>query len=111
MGFVRVCSLDDVWEGEFDAFEVEGRKVLVAILPGGQVCATQAECPHQQGELVDGELNGTVLTCPVHLWEFDLNTYKGVNPTHAQLACYPVKIEGDDIYVDVEGDSPKFAHS
>ena len=111
MAFVKVCTLDDVWEGEMEAFDVGDREVLIVHLPGGRVCATQTECPHQQGDLVDGELDGTILTCSVHLWQFDVSTYKGVNPSRSELACYPVKIEDDAVYVDIEGDSPKFAHS
>jgi len=38
-------------------------------------------------------------------------TGKGVNPDHAELALYPIKIEGDDIYVDVVGIEPKFSHA
>jgi toluene monooxygenase system ferredoxin subunit len=111
MGFVKVCTLDDLWEGDMEAFEVEGQRILLCHLPGGEVRATQTECPHQQGDLVDGELDGTRLTCPMHLWEFDVKTCKGINPTHPTLANYPVKIDGDDIYVDPDGDTPKYARS
>jgi toluene monooxygenase system ferredoxin subunit len=75
------------------------------------VRATQVECPHQQGDLTEGLLDGTSLTCPVHLWEFDVKTCQGINPTHATLASYPVKLDGDDVYVDPDGDTPKYAHS
>lgn len=111
MGFVRVCSLDDLWEGDMEAFEVDGRRILLLHLAGGEVRATQTECPHQQGDLVDGELVGTTLTCPAHLWQFDVKTCKGINPTHPTIASYPVKLDGDDVYVDPDGDSPKYAHS
>lgn len=111
MGFVKVCTLDDLWEGDMEAFEVEGRRVLLVHLPGGEVRATQVECPHQQGDLTEGLLDGTTLTCPVHLWEFDVKTCQGINPTHATLASYPVKLDGDDVYVDPDGDTPKYAHS
>jgi toluene monooxygenase system ferredoxin subunit len=111
MSFVKVCTLDDVWEGDMGAFEVDGQRILVVHLPGGEVRATQVECPHQQGDLTEGLLDGTSLTCPVHLWEFDVKTCQGINPKHSTLANYPVKIDGDDIYVDPDGDTPKFARS
>ena len=111
MGFVKVCTLDDLWEGDMEAFEVEGRRILLVHLPGGEVRATQVECPHQQGDLTEGLLDGTTLTCPVHLWEFDVKTCQGINPTHSTLASYPVKLDGDDVYVDPDGDTPKYAHS
>jgi toluene monooxygenase system ferredoxin subunit len=111
MGFVKVCTLDDLWEGDMEAFDVEGQRILLVHLPGGEVRATQVECPHQQGDLTEGLLDGTSLTCSVHLWEFDVMTCQGINPKHPTLANYPVKIDGDDIYVDPDGDTPKYAHS
>lgn len=111
MGFVHVCTLDDVWEGEMESFDVGDKEVLIAHLDGGEVVATQAICPHQETDLVEGELDKTTLTCAKHLWTFDLTRCQGINPDHSTLARYPVKVEGDDIYVDPEGDTPKRAHS
>lgn len=111
MSFVHVCSLDDLWEGEMDQFEVAGTELLLAHLDGGEIIATQAICPHQQFELVEGELEQNKLTCKQHLWQFDLPTCKGINPSHAELARYPVKVEDDEVYVDPAGDTPKVAHS
>lgn len=111
MAFELVTSLDDLWEGDMESFEVGDQEILVAHLPGDEVVATQAICPHQQIELVEGELVGTTLTCRAHLWQFDLTTCQGINPGHATLARFPVKLDGDDVYVDPTGDTPKVAHS
>lgn len=111
MTFHRVTTLDELWEGDMESFTVDGVDVLVARLDGGEVVATQAICPHQQMELVEGELTKNTLTCKLHLWQFDLTTCKGINPTHAELARYPVKVEDDVIYVDPHGDTAKIAHS
>src|SRR5262245_58232847 len=111
MAFVRACGLDDLWEGEMDSFEIGSKEVLIAHLDGGEVVATQAVCPHQRTELVDGTLERNTLTCHAHLWTFDLAACRGINPAHAELARYPVKVDGDDVYVDPDGDTPKTAHS
>lgn len=109
MAFTRVCSLDDLWEGDMQAFDVAGTEVLVAHLEGGIVRATQAYCPHQRVALVEGDLEGVTLMCSQHLWEFDLVTCKGINPDHAEIANYPTEIRGEEIFVDPDGDSPKNA--
>ena len=44
-------------------------------------------------------LEGVILTCPAHLWEFDVETGEGVNPTGCHLTTYPVKVEGEQIFV------------
>ncbi|GAA3250985.1 Rieske 2Fe-2S domain-containing protein [Pseudonocardia petroleophila] len=111
MAFVRVCSLDDVWENDMESFDVGDKEILIVHLDGGEVVATQAICPHQQVELVEGELDKKTLICTNHMWTFDLTTCKGINPGHSELARYPVKLDGDDIYIDPDGDTPKIAHS
>ena len=109
MAFQKVCTTDDVWEGEMQAFTVDGTDIVVIHAPGDEWRAIQAICPHQEVELVEGDLEGAVLTCRMHLWQFDVLTGRGVNPEHAELALYPIKVEGDDVYVDVAGIEPKFA--
>lgn len=105
--FTKVCTLDDVWEGDMDSFEVDGVEVLIIVLDGGDVIATQSICPHQRVELAEGEFDGKkVLTCKQHLWQFDVRTGAGINPVHAAIAMYPVKVEGDDILVDLHGAKP-----
>ncbi len=110
MAFTKVCSLDELWQGEMEVFEVVNTEVLLIHTESGEVQAVQAICPHQEVDLVDGELEGEVLTCCMHLWQFNVTTGKGINPTHAELAKYPVKIDGQNILVDIEGIEPKFAH-
>jgi toluene monooxygenase system ferredoxin subunit len=104
--FQRVCSLDDLWENDMAVYEVDGRQVLVVHLLGGEVRAIQPSCPHQAQPLVDGTLAGTVLTCQAHRWEFDVRQGKGVNPEDTELRSFPVKVEQDEIYVDVAGVAP-----
>ncbi|MFK5949756.1 MAG: Rieske 2Fe-2S domain-containing protein [Methylococcales bacterium] len=107
MAYEKLCTLDDVWEGDMDVFTTScGVDVLILGVENGDVRAFQAMCPHQEIELVDGEFDGKILTCKAHLWQFDTDTGKGVNPKGCQLAQYPVKIDGDDIYVNVEGIEP-----
>jgi len=111
MAFSKVCTLDDLWKGEMEAFEIDGTDVLLVHTDSGKIHAVQAVCPHQEVDLAEGELEGQVLTCCMHLWQFDVVTGQGVNPTHAELAKYPVKVEGEDIWVDVAGIEVKFAHA
>ncbi|UZE50967.1 Rieske 2Fe-2S domain-containing protein [Rhodopseudomonas sp. P2A-2r] len=111
MAFQRVCTLDDLWQGEMMNYTVGGIDVLLVHTDAGQLVATQAMCPHQEVELVQGELSGCILTCRAHLWRFNVVEGKGINPDHAELAIYPIKVEDDVVYVDVEGVEPKFAHS
>ena len=47
----------------------------------------------------EGELEGTIVTCPWHGWTYDITT--GVSPDDSDCAVerYDVKVEGDDVMV------------
>ena len=112
MAFEKICTLDDVWEGDMDSFETkDGSEVLVVCLEGGEVKVYQSVCPHQETALVDGKFEDGVLTCHAHLWQFDCRTGKGVNPDDCELAQYPTKLERDDVYVDTAGIVPFKSHT
>ena len=100
MAFHEVCKLDDLWQGEMAAFEVDGHDVLVVHTEGGEVRAYPGVCPHQDHPLVDGVLADGVLTCSAHLWQFDVETGEGVNPKDCALLKLPVKVDNDTIFVD-----------
>jgi toluene monooxygenase system ferredoxin subunit len=109
MAFVKVCSLEELWEGEMESFEVDGQEVLVLCRDGGEVRAFQGVCPHQDVPLVEGKFDGKVLVCRAHQWVFDASSGSGVNPAGCQLAEYPIRIDGDDVFVDTAGVTPRFA--
>lgn len=111
MSFTKVCTVDDLWEGEMQSFSVNGHDVLLVCADGGKVKAFQGICPHQDIPLSEGKFDGQKIICRAHLWQFDAGTGKGVNPVDCALAEYPVKQEGDDILVETEGVTPLFAHT
>jgi len=114
MAFEKICTLDDVWEGDMKAFTTsDGTEVLVVAHENDTVVIFQNMCPHQEITLGQkGTLNEDgVLTCTAHLWEFDSCTGAGLNPTDCKLAVYPSKVDGDDVYVDTDGIIPEVSHS
>lgn len=109
--FHKVASTDDLWEGEMTEVEV-GEHVVVLVWPeGGAPRAWQGMCPHQDIPLAEGRFDGKVLTCRAHQWTFDACTGAGINPGHCRLAEYPVRVDGNDILVAVDGVQPLFAAS
>jgi nitrite reductase/ring-hydroxylating ferredoxin subunit len=47
---------------------------------GDEVLCSQAFCPHLGGPLFQGTLHGDSVTCPWHLWRFDLRSGARVDP-------------------------------
>lgn len=103
MSFAEAATLDDVWIGEKIGVVVGGKPVLLVNV-GGTICAFEDRCCHKGVPLSNGTLEGHVLTCGVHGWTYDARTGAGINPERANLVCFPVRIEGNAILVDVEGE-------
>jgi nitrite reductase/ring-hydroxylating ferredoxin subunit len=76
--------------GEVRAACHRGRDVAVAVRDDGSVVVVIDRCPHDGGPLSDGYLDGGVLVCPRHGWEFDLTTGASAGrPGHALELCPP----------------------
>lgn len=71
-------------------------KILIFLVEGAPV-ATAARCPHAHGPLHQGEVCGTVLTCPWHGWSFDLVTGECEEDPDLLLPRYSLQVEGNDI--------------
>lgn len=111
MAFEKLCKMDDLWEGEMEAFEVGDQEILVVWPTDGEIVAFQAVCPHQDIPLVEGKFDGKSIICRAHQWAFDCRTGAGINPSDCRLAKYPVKVEGENLMVDTAGVQPLFAHT
>ena len=67
----------------------------------GTLYAIDGICPHSGGPLGHGALEGHVLACPFHAWEFDCRTGECLPRASLKQATYAVKIENGEIYVDL----------
>ena len=98
--FVRVARQDELPLGSSKEVEVQGR--LVALFNrDGQILALDGVCPHAGGPLSEGTIEGTVVTCPWHGWQFDLTTGHNVHNSKCVQQCYPVKTEGGEILLSL----------
>ena len=61
-------------------------------------------CPHAGFALADGEFDATtgIVTCPEHGSRFDVHSGERIQgPADYSIKTYPIKVDGDDIYVYV----------
>jgi 3-phenylpropionate/trans-cinnamate dioxygenase ferredoxin subunit len=102
MSFVRACSVADVPADEALAVTVDDITIAVA-RDGDDWYAIYDECSHEAIPLSEGDLEGTEIECWLHGSRFDLRTGKPTSlPATEPVAIYPVKVEGDDVLVDVQ---------
>ena len=97
--YKQVCTLDDIWAGEMELFEVDGEEVLIIHTDDGEIRAYDPVCPHQDHPLIEGEFENCILTCPAHLWTFNAKTGDGINPGDSKLNAYPVVVVDDVVKV------------
>lgn len=100
--FKTVCSTEEVWEGELQEFSVDARDIIIIHTEHAGFRAYDARCPHQDQSLAEATLDGNVLTCPAHLWQFDVTTGAGVNPANCKLTTFPCKVVDDHVLVDLD---------
>lgn len=62
-------------------------------------------CAHRGASLAEGYLDGSIVTCPWHAWQFDVVTGACQNVPGASQKVYPVKVSGDDVLVKLGGAS------
>jgi NAD(P)H-dependent nitrite reductase small subunit len=98
--WVKIASKSELANGSGKVVAVGDQQVALFHLDG-RFYAIDNTCPHRGGPLGEGELDGSVVTCPWHGWEFDITT--GASPINP-AACvkkFNVKAEGEDILIEV----------
>jgi nitrite reductase (NADH) small subunit len=96
----RIGSLAVLRAGTPLSAEIAGARVAV-FLVDGEIVATTGRCPHAGGPLAQGVLCGATLNCPWHGWTYDLKTGACEEDPGIRLPFYPVRIEGDDVFVSL----------
>ena len=111
--FIEVAKIEELKNGTMKMVMAEGREILL-IRVGDNYFATDNRCSHMNGDLSQGKLEGTIVTCSRHGSQFDITNgqvvrwLKGglmsklgaaLKPSKA-LQVYNVKVEGGKVLVD-----------
>ena len=99
MPWQRVCFVDDIKDGQIYGADLEGLRVMLT-KDGQAIYANSRNCLHAGADLGNGDLVGTVVTCPLHFWKFDTVDGHCVQIPQAKIKNFPVKIENSEVYVD-----------
>jgi nitrite reductase/ring-hydroxylating ferredoxin subunit len=101
MAFMKVASAGEIPVGHGQLVEADGVTVAVFNAGGGRFYACGALCPHEDGPLADGWLEGDVVVCPWHGYDYELATGRcRVDPDLA-VPVYRVRVTGDAVEVDI----------
>jgi len=102
MSFVRACSMSEVPDEGAKRVVIDGVPVSV-VRSEGEVFAIYDVCSHAEVSLSEGEVEDGHIECWLHGSMFDLRSGKPTGPPATQpIPVYPVKVEGDEIFVAVQ---------
>ena len=97
---VVVGRVVEIPMGEGRAFVAGGEQVAVFRLRDGSLHATQAACPHAGGPLADGQTDGNVLVCPLHLYAYRWSDGAATGGT-TPIRVFPVRDVDGEVVVEV----------
>lgn len=95
---IEIAHTGDIPVGRVRAYDVAGRKIALYHTATG-FYATDNTCPHRGGPLAEGDLMGNEITCPWHLWGFDVTTGLCSGNSEIAVARHEVQIDGDRVLV------------
>ena len=98
MKWIRVTSTENIPLREGRSVRIGEDEIAIFNLGEGEFVAVDNACPHRGGPLGEGELEGCLLTCPWHAWQFDVRTGESATDD-SKVAVYESKVEGDRVFV------------
>ena len=97
---LAVAKTGDIAPGTMKAVDAGGKQILLANV-GGSFFAIQRKCPHMGFNLCKGKLHAHVVTCPLHRAAVDPANMLIVKIKTKNAEAFPVKIEGEQVFVSV----------
>jgi 3-phenylpropionate/trans-cinnamate dioxygenase ferredoxin component len=101
---IDICPIDELPPGGMRLVEHEDLEIGVFNC-AGEVLAIEDRCSHDDGTLVEGELDQESCTveCPRHGSRFDLRTGRPLTlPAYVPVETFPVSVADGIIRVEIE---------
>jgi nitrite reductase/ring-hydroxylating ferredoxin subunit len=98
--FVKVAEKGDLIEGFGKVVTIEGRNIALFRVKD-EYFALANVCLHRGGPLGEGNVSGSVVTCPWHGWKFDVRTGSFTVIPTLKVTTYKVKEEDGSIMIGI----------
>lgn len=98
--FKDAATVQEIEPGEGMVVELDGREIALFNVDGAYY-ALENTCCHRGGPLGEGRLDGSTVTCPWHLWQFDVKNGECQNSPGDRVRAYDVIVEGDRVRVKI----------
>ena len=102
---VVACPITDLPPGASTTVDAGGRSVALFNVEG-EIVAIDNVCAHKGQPLADGVVRNGIVTCPAHLWRYDVRTVERTDAPGFRQARFPITVEDGTISVDVPEPAP-----
>lgn len=97
---VKVAELSELVPGKAKVVSVAGRELAIFNLDG-RIYAIDNVCLHEGGPLGEGKVKGEIVTCPWHLWRYNIKTGELIDEPRLKVETYQVTVRGQEVLVSL----------
>lgn len=94
------AKVTEIPQGGVKQVDVDGTEYAICHAESGWY-ALHGTCPHQGGPLGHGALQGHMVVCPLHAWEFDCRTGENDFDPDCKVPTVQVVVQGDEVYLEL----------
>ncbi len=97
--WIQVGTLADIPKQGARVVRTRDGDIAVFRTAADEVFALRDRCPHKGGPLSQGIVHGNKVACPLHDWKINLDTGLAVAPDEGCAARFPVRREGEAVFL------------
>lgn len=98
--FVKICKTADIYNRKGKRFQLDDENEIAIFKVDGKFYAVDNICPHNHtSQIYDGYIENLYVACPVHGFQFHLETGEQPTKMGCRLRTFEIKIEDEIIYV------------
>jgi nitrite reductase/ring-hydroxylating ferredoxin subunit len=99
---IRLANEKDIPEGGRFVVSLPKGHDIVLFKVEGKIYALDNACPHMGGPLGEGDVEGDIVTCPWHGWQFDIKSGECINVPGDNATCIPLKVIDGEVFLDTK---------
>jgi len=100
--WIRACAREEIEIEDLVRFDYGERTFAIYRSPNDEFYCTDGLCTHEDVHLENGLVIEHIIECPMHNGQFDYRTGKAMrSPVCVDLVAYPVKVEGNHVFIKI----------
>ena len=100
--WIRACAREEIEIEDLVRFDYGERTFAIYRSPNDEFYCTDGLCTHEDVHLENGLVIEHIIECPMHNGQFDYRTGKAMrSPVCVDLVIYPVKVEGNHVFIQI----------